>query len=261
MLIYIFLFFIGTIIGSFLNVCIYRLPRGESIVLPRSHCTSCQKTIRWYDNIPLISFLLLGRRCRYCKKEISWRYFLVELICGFLLLFLWNKFSFSWMFFAFGIFSAALVVIAFIDLEFLLIPDVITYPGMILGLLVGSFYSSFTDSLFGLILGGGLFYLLAVAGEFVFKKEALGGGDVKMMAMVGAFLGVLNTFIAIFIASLIGAVVGLTLIMFKIKSRKDVIPFGPFLSLGSLIALFWSQDIINVWGKLNLIIFKKLGLF
>ena len=260
MLAYVFFFFLGTIIGSFLNVCIYRLPRGKSIVSPRSHCPHCQKTIGWFDNIPLFSFIFLRGRCRYCKGRISGRYFLVELITGILLALLWSKFHFSWLFPAFFIFSAALVVIAFIDLEFLLIPDIITYPGMALGLLAGSFYSSFLNSVCGWLVGGGVFFILAQGGQFIFKREALGGGDIKLMAMIGAFLGVINGFITIFLASLFGAVVGLTLIILKLRTRKDVIPFGPFLSLGALLTLFGSEAILKWWEKFNLIIFSKFGL-
>jgi len=257
LLTYVFFFFLGTIIGSFLNVCIYRLPRGESIVSPRSHCPHCQKIIRWFDNIPLFSFIFLRQRCRYCKGKISWRYFLVELITGIILAFLWAKFHYSWFFPAFFVFSAALVVISFVDLEFLLIPDIITYPGIALGLLVGSFYSSFLNSVLGCLIGGSFFFLLAHVGQFIFKREALGGGDIKLMAMIGAFLGVINGFVTIFLASLVGTVVGLTLIILKLKSRKDVIPFGPFLSLGALMTLFGGEAILRWWEKFNLIIFSK----
>ncbi len=258
--IYTLFFALGAIIGSFLNVCIYRLPRGESVVRPRSHCPYCKKTIGWFDNIPLLSFILLKGRCRHCGKKISSRYFFVELISGILMALLWSRFQFSWLFLGFLFFAAALVVIAFIDLKFLLIPDVITYPGIALGLWTGSFYSTFVNSFYGLLLGGGIFYLLSFFGQLIIRREVLGGGDIKMMAMIGAFLGAVNSLLAIFLASLIGSIVGLTLIMLKIKSRRDVIPFGPFLSLGALLTLFCGQEILTAWEKLGMMLFNSLTL-
>lgn len=182
----------------------------------------------------------------------------MELLSGILTVLLWTRFEIGWLFFAYLIFAAALIVVGFIDLEFLLIPDVITYPGIALGLLAGSFHFSFLDSISGMLVSGGLFYFIGFIGQFIFRREVLGGGDVKMMAMIGAFLGLFNSFITIFLASLIGSVVGIALILLKIKSRKDVIPFGPFLSLGALLTLFWGDKILEIWDKLGMMLFHRL---
>ena len=255
-----FLFILGSIIGSFLNVCIYRMPKEESVVRPRSHCRYCRKIIAWYDNIPLLSFFLLKGRCRHCKKKISWRYFWVELITAFTLVFLWKKFGLSWQLPAYFAFASSLIVITFIDLDYMLIPDLITLPGVGLGLLVGSLNTSFLESFGGIAVGGGLFLAIAYIGQIIIKREVLGLGDVKMMAMVGAFLGIINTFITIFLASMIGSLIGIMLIVLKKKSRRDEIPFGPFLSLGALLTLIWGEHILYFWERLSVIAFHRFFL-
>lgn len=248
----IFFFIIGAIVGSFMNVCIYRLPKGESIVRPRSHCTSCAKTIAWYDNIPVLSFLILGGKCRFCKEKISLKYPIVEILSGIMCALLFLRFGPTPKFFIFWYFVSALIVVSFIDLSIMEIPDVISVSGIVLGLFVATLYpplmgattnvSSFLNSFLGIIVGGASIYALGFIGEFIFKKEAMGGGDIKLLAMIGAFLGWKLVLLTFFLAPFFGSIVGITL---KIKKGKEIMPYGPHLSLAALVALFWGESIIR----------------
>ncbi len=240
----IFVFLFGTAIGSFSNVCIYRLPRRISIVTPSSRCSACGKSVSPFDNIPIISFIMLGGKCRFCRSPISWQYPVVEIITGLIYLFLYFKFHISFLFIVFAVLCASLIIIAFIDLEHKIIPDVITIPGIIIGLAVSFTMPHITvlNSVKGLLVGGGLFYAVAVL-----SRGGMGGGDIKLIAMIGAFLGWKSTLLTIFLGSLIGSVAGITLIVLKKKGRKDMIPFGPFLSLGAIISIFFGRDLIYLW--------------
>lgn len=240
----IFIFLFGIAIGSFSNVCIYRLPRRMSIITPSSHCPVCGKGISPIDNIPIISFLILSGKCRNCRSPISFVYPLVEIITGLIYLFLYFKFHISFLFLVFAILCTSLIIIAFIDLEHKIIPDVITLPGMIIGLAVSLTMPHITalNSVKGLLVGGGLFYAVAVL-----SRGGMGGGDIKLIAMIGSFLGWKMTLLTIFLGSFIGSVVGITLIVMKKKGRKDMIPFGPFLSLGAIISVFFGREIIRLW--------------
>jgi leader peptidase (prepilin peptidase)/N-methyltransferase len=236
----------GAIIGSFLNVCIMRLPKGESIITPGSHCPHCQNPIKFYDNIPLISYFLLRGKCRKCKKKISIQYPLVEgitAICSFIL-FLKYGASLSYLFYF--SFVAALVVITVIDLYHQIIPDVISIPGIGVGLLSALIlpHITFFNSLIGIILGGGSLFVVATLYQWLFKREGMGGGDVKLLAMIGAFLGWESVIITIISSSLIGSITGIIMIAFKGKNFKYAIPFGPFLSLGAVITLFYENKIL-----------------
>lgn len=247
-------FVFGLIVGSFLNVCIYRLPREISIISPSSTCPACKTGIKPWDNIPLISYLLLKGKCRHCGERISFRYPIVELLNGLLYLLLFYSFGFGWHLIPLFAFVSALIVITLIDLEFQIIPDVITFPGIIIGLVSSSFLLpdpfidinspdikvGFINSLIGLFLGGGLFFIIAVL-----SRGGMGGGDIKMMAMVGAFMGWKAVLLVTFIGSLTGSLVGILLMLLKGKDRKTKVPFGPFLALGSLITLFFGGKIIN----------------
>ena len=247
-----FLFIIGAIWGSFMNVCIHRLPRKESIVRPRSHCPSCGKMIPWYDNIPVLSFLTLGGKCRFCKKRISVVYPIVEILSGLLCVLLFLNFGLTVKFFILWYFLSALIVVSFIDLRIHEIPDEITLSGIALGMIAAALYppllgkagnlSSLFDSFLGVIAGGGSIYLLGFIGEFIFKKEAMGGGDVKLLAMIGAFIGWKLTIVTFFLAPLSGSIVGIAL---KIKKGEEIIPYGPHLSLAAVIALFWGERFIR----------------
>ena len=240
-------FILGLLIGSFLNVCIYRLPRQESIVFPASHCTACQKPIRPYDNIPLVSFLFLRGRCRSCRAPISWRYPLIELLHGLGYLSILHQFGYSVQALIYALFFSSLVVVTFIDLSHQIVPDVITLPGMVLGLIAASTVlpPGPINSLVGLFLGGGLFYLVAVLSIALLKKEGMGGGDIKLIAMIGAFLGWKGMLLTIFLAALTGSITGLFLVFIQGRNRAEPIPFGPFLALGAMVSLFWGAEILN----------------
>jgi len=240
-------FILGLLIGSFLNVCIYRLPRQESIVFPASHCTACQKPIRPYDNIPLVSFLFLRGRCRSCRAPISWRYPLIELLHGLGYLSILYQFGYSVQTLIYALFFSSLVVVTFIDLSHQIVPDVITLPGMVLGLVAASTVlpPGPINSLVGLFLGGGLFYLVAVLSIALLKKEGMGGGDIKLIAMIGAFLGWKGMLLTIFLAALTGSITGLFLVFIQGRNRAEPIPFGPFLALGAMVSLFWGAEILD----------------
>lgn len=248
-ILYIFVFLLGSIVGSFMNVCIYRMPRKLSIVLPSSRCPSCNTPIKPWDNIPIVSYFFLGGRCRVCKSKISLIYPLVEFLNAVLYVFILWRFGFAWHTPLYFIFCSTLVVISFIDLEFQIIPDKITLPGIPIGIIVGSFllpdpFMRYTilglkASLLGFVIGGGVYYALALV-----SRGGMGGGDIKMMAMVGALMGWKAVLLISFIGSFIGGLVGIFLMIFKGKGRKTKIPFGPFLALGSLITLFYGEEIL-----------------
>lgn len=245
-----FSIFFGLLVGSFLNVVIWRVPRKLSIVSPgRSYCPKCNQTLGALENVPLLSWLIQLGRCRHCKASISGRYPLVEALSGAaagLSVIQYGPTPTALVVYAL---SASLIAISFIDLDFKIIPNVISFPGMTIGLILGiiSEYSSFfsppvtqgaLDSLAGFFLGGGFFYSIAVVYYWFTKRVGLGGGDVKLMAMIGAILGWKAIPPTIFIGSLFGAVIGVFLILFFGRGRHTEIPFGPWLSLGALIYLF-----------------------
>ncbi|MHC1698480.1 MAG: A24 family peptidase [Geobacteraceae bacterium] len=250
----IFVFLFGAVIGSFLNVCIYRIPRDESIVFPASHCPECGNKISAFDNIPLISYLLLRGSCRSCGTRISWQYPVVELLSALLTLFLFLKFHLSPTFFVLYLFCMALVVITFIDLEHQIIPDSISLPGIVVGFISSFFifdlyYASvilgWKNSLIGIVAGGGSLLLVAYGYQLLTKKEGMGGGDIKLLAMMGAFLGWKSIPFIIFTSSLFGSVVGLTLMAIRKKDSQLPIPFGPFLAFGALLFIFYGRQLIQ----------------
>lgn len=240
-------FIFGTAVGSFLNVCIWRLPRKESIVFPASHCPKCESPIRWHQNIPILSYLVLGGRCASCKAPISWRYPLVEALTGLLFVAVLYRFGLQWATPVYWLFVAALVAISFIDLDHQIIPNVITLPGILIGfscsLLIPWF--SWLDSLIGILVGGGILYLIAVAYELLARKEGMGLGDVKLLALIGAFLGWQGVLPVIFLSSLMGTLVGVPLMLVKKAGGKLAIPFGPFLALGALVWLLWGGGLFR----------------
>jgi len=238
----IFVFVFGLIIGSFCNVVIYRLPLGKSIVTPASQCRSCRNYIRPWDNIPLLSYFLLRGQCRSCKEPISTRYPAVEGMSGLLFVLLYLKLGLSMTFMVYAFLTSALLIIALIDLDHKIIPNSITLPGMAvgLGLSLGVLPITPLASLFGLIMGGTVFYVIA----FV-SKGGMGGGDIKLIAMIGAFLGLQGGLFTIFVSALLGSVVGLTLMLLGKKGRKDRIPFGPFLSCGAILFMLFGDHVIE----------------
>jgi len=242
----IFVLLLGLIIGSFSNVCIYRIPRQESLIRPGSHCPKCNQPIKFYDNIPLVSFIILKGKCRYCKEKISWQYPLVEFLTAVLYLLLFLRYGLQLVTFVYMFFCSALIIITFIDLKENIIPDVLSLPFLLLGFLMSFFLKNLSpiNSLLGILAGGGVLLLVAILGSFLFKKEAMGGGDIKLAAMVGAFLGWQLTLLSLFLSFFTGAIIGIV-ILIKNKGESDPIPFGPFIALGTIIALFFGHSIIN----------------
>lgn len=239
---------LGLVIGSFMNVLIYRLPRGLSIAKPRSFCPLCKKTIPWYENIPLVSFAFLGGRCSNpkCRKPISFQYPLVELLTGslFLYLFLTYGFSFQSLFYAY--FFCGLIVIGGIDLTHQLIPDAITIPGILLGLVMQILNGTWLLGLLGAGFGGGLILLMRVLGGWAWKKEVMGMGDVFLVAMIGAYAGFPDIILAIFIAAFLGAVFGIIYLSATRQQRETPIPFGPFLGLGGALIIILKLHLVSI---------------
>ena len=233
----------GLALGSFLNVCILRLPEGQSVLTPRSHCPSCERSLKWFENIPLLSYLGLRGRCRTCAHPISPLYPLVELGSGLVWLGAFLFYGLSWQALSAAVFGSLLLGIAVTDARRYIIPDEFSLGGLVLGLAL-SFAPGDPgplQALLGAALGFGVMYGVAVVGEWAFKKPALGGGDIKMMAMVGAFLGPVGTLLTVFVGSAAGAVifgpVGL-------KTGK-LVPFGVFLALGAGIVLIWGDALVG----------------
>lgn len=244
---------LGALIGSFLNVCIFRLPRGESIAWPGSHCPSCAHSIESYDNIPLVSYLWLGGRCRSCRAPISVRYPLVEAAnaLGYLTI-VWF-FGPGWTAALYALLFSALVVVTGTDLSHKIIPNIITVPGTVIGLLgAGTVLPvGLLNAVLGMAIGSGILWLLAWVSPYVFGKEGMGGGDIKLLAMIGAFLGWKPALLTIMIGSLAGSVIGVSLIALRIMKRDDYIPFGPFLVLGALLSMFFAQPLFD-WYQILL---------
>lgn len=249
----IFFFLLGTVVGSFLNVCIYRLPREKSIVHPPSACPGCGKPIRFYDNIPLISYILLKGKCRDCGAKISIRYPIVELLTGILYVTLFYKFGLTFELAVFLLFVSLLIVISFIDLAFKIIPDILSIGGLIAGFLLAIprpflkyLYPKFgiLDSLYGILVGGGILFAIAWIYQFITKREGMGGGDIKLLGMIGAFCGIKGVVFSLVSASFIGSLVGIPLMLAKGRDTKYAIPFGPFLSLGALIYIYRGDSLI-----------------
>jgi len=237
----------GAAIGSFLNVCIYRLPLHESIVFPASHCRVCATPLTWYDNVPLMSYVLRRGRCRFCGTAFSSRYFLVELLTALLAVALVSHFGLTVTAVGYFAFSAALIVITFIDLDYQIIPDVVSLPGIVAGVLfsVVSPELSVWSSLVGLILGAGVLLAVALGYRVATGREGMGGGDVKLLAMIGAFLGWRAVPFTLFTASFIGSVVGVAAMVRANADSKLALPFGPFLSFGALCYLFFGEQLIE----------------
>ena len=248
------LFFVfGLCVGSFANVCIYRLPLEVSLVSPRSFCPKCKAGIVWFDNIPLISYLILGGKCRACKAGISPRYFLVELTFGILAagLFLFAGFS-PEIFWALCLLFG-LIVISIIDFKDMIIPDEITLIGIVVGWMFAfvfpeifgeqSHKMALGESVLGMIAGGGLIWITAIIGDLVFKRESMGGGDIKLMAMIGAFLGVQGAILTFFVAPFFALPFGL---FQKYVRKSDILPYGPFLAMAAIFNVFFADWLLNV---------------
>jgi leader peptidase (prepilin peptidase)/N-methyltransferase len=248
MLLNYFVFIFGAVVGSFLNVCIFRLPAKTSIIKPLSQCPHCHHPIRFYDNIPIISFIVLRGKCRDCDGKISWRYPLVELITAVLSLMLFLQFGLTLRFLIFFIFTAVLIVITFIDLDHQIIPDVLTLPGIPIFFLLAIFVVKipWLEALIGLLIGGGVLFAIAFVYELLTKREGMGGGDVKLLAMIGGFLGWKSLIFILLFSSFSGAIAGITAMIIKKQDMKYAVPFGPFLSAAAVAYLFWGDAFMRV---------------
>jgi leader peptidase (prepilin peptidase)/N-methyltransferase len=238
-------FIFGLMVGSFANVCISRLPKKESIAFPASHCPKCNTPIHATDNIPILSYLLLKGQCRSCQVKISPVYPAIELVTGLLMAAVFYQFGFTWECLIFAIVVPTLVIITMIDIEHQIIPDVITLPGIPLGLAAGSYLNGWMDSLLGLALGGGFFWLLAEGYFRLRGKMGMGGGDIKYIAAAGALMGWVQVLFIIFVGALAGGVFGGIGMGVKKLDFLSRIPFGPFLALATLISIFFGEPIIN----------------
>jgi leader peptidase (prepilin peptidase)/N-methyltransferase len=248
----VFSFIFGLCIGSFLNVCIYRLPAAKSISHPRSSCPACGELIRFYDNIPVFSYVILRGRCRFCKEPISLRYPVVEILCGLFALIALIKYGLTLEALIYFVFIAALLVITFIDIDHQIIPDVITLPGIPI-FFIASFALPdirYTESLLGILIGGGSLLLVAWTYNLITKKEGMGGGDIKLLAMIGAVIGWKGVLFTIFVASAVGTISGMLVMLKTGKGRKLAIPFGPFLAIGGIAYIFFGPQLIHWYFRL-----------
>lgn len=242
-----FVFLLGICIGSFLNVCIYRIPRGQSIVFPGSKCPSCGTRLGAWDLIPLLSFLLLKAKCRHCGVSVSCRYFLVELLTGIIFVSIYLRYGLIWQTPIFWILASILIAISFIDYEFHIIPNGLVLTGLVAALAANTagYNTSFLDGVYGLAVGAGFLGTVALASLLILKKEGMGGGDIKLMAMVGLFIGWQATLLALMLSVLSAAFVSLLLMALRLLKRGDHIPFGPFLAIGSIVTILYGNEIIN----------------
>lgn len=244
----VFVFILGTALGSFLNVVIHRLPEGESPLSGRSKCPDCGSTILFYDNIPIVSFLLLRARCRHCGGRISVQYPLVELLCGVILVVNFRLFEDTIIFLHSSSFLLLLLPMAIIDAKHYLLPNELTIGGFALGILFSIIGGpiSFKHSIIGSVIGGGFLLAVSMIGSAVMKKEVMGEGDVKMMAMIGAYLGWKSVFLTIFLGSFLG-----TLIFGPISLRRKImVPFGVFLAVGGFVSLYFQNLILDLYLSL-----------
>jgi leader peptidase (prepilin peptidase)/N-methyltransferase len=243
-------FLFGAVIGSFLNVVILRLPTpGISVVFPASHCPQCKHPLSWYENIPILSYIALRGKCGHCRTSISFQYPVVELLTGLLALAVVAKFGLSLTAAGYFIFCAALITIIWIDIHHQIIPDVISLPGIIFGFCFAfvSTFVSWQDSLIGILAGGGIFYAISYSYYLLRRQEGLGGGDIKLLAMLGAFLGWQSLLFIIFASSVTGTVAGLLAMRSQKKGGATRIPFGPFLALAGLAYLFFRPQILQLF--------------
>lgn len=259
----------GAVVGSFLNVLIWRLPRDESIMKPASHCPKCDTLLRAWDPVPLFSFLAQRCKCRYCGEPISWRYFTVELITAVFFAVLYFVYGYDLLtFVAFALFGASLIAVFCIDLDHWIIPDQLSIFGILIGIgheVIGLalrregyelYHLPFPglanglpmlQSIIGMLVSGGIFLTIATLSYYAFKKEALGGGDVKLAAAIGANLVLGHALLSFFLAVALGSIIGVGLIAIGKKTRKDYVPFGPMMVAGAIITIFYGNELIEIW--------------
>jgi leader peptidase (prepilin peptidase)/N-methyltransferase len=247
-----FAFLFGAAIGSFLNVVMYRIPKDISIVKPNSFCPACKKPILWYENIPVLSYIILRGRCSGCHKPISIHYPIVEVLTGCLFVYLFVRYNVALEFLFLALFFCALIVISGIDISYQIIPDSISLPGIIIGIAFSLIQGNFLPGLIGMLFGGGLILLMRVIGGWVYKKEVMGLGDVYLAAMIGAFVGFPLIVAVIFVGALVGAVIGIIYIASTHQSRESPIPFGPFLSIGGIAVTIFDTVFIQLLKVLGI---------
>lgn len=237
----------GLLIGSFLNVCIYRIPGGQSIVFPPSRCFNCGERLKWYHMVPVLSYLFLGGKCSYCKEKIPPVYAVVELTTAVLFTAILYKFGIGLYFFKYIILTAILIIVTFIDMETQIIPDSLIITGLVTGIVFALIDKSYPFEFYilGLFAGGGI--LLAIV---LLSRGGMGGGDVKLAAVTGIFLGWQNVLIALFLSFVSGGITGSALLLAGKKGRKDAVPFGPFLSLGAIAAVLFGRTLASLYMNL-----------
>jgi leader peptidase (prepilin peptidase)/N-methyltransferase len=248
--IWILVILLGLIIGSFTNVLIWRLPRGESIRLPRSHCPSCGHPLCWYHNIPLFSWLFLRGRCAFCHRPIAWVYPAVELACAALFAAFYARYGVSWTTLGFWYLSATLVAVFVIDLRHRIIPNALTYPGVIVGVAISllSRHLHWWQSLMGAAVGIAVFVGIALLGWALFRRDSLGGGDIKLAAVLGAFLGAGKILLVFVLSAAIGLAVSLVALLIVPRLRRDrLIPFGPFLATAAVVTAFYGEALVRYY--------------
>lgn len=248
---------VGIVIGSFLNVCIYRIPKGESIVYPPSHCGSCGRRLKALDLVPVFSWLFLKGKCRSCGSKISPRYAVVELLTGLIFVLLYNTYGISVDFLASAFIMSILMAVFFIDIDHRIIPDELVLTGLIAGvifIIYNAFFpmkiygegAKWWDPIVGMFAGSLTLLIVGIIGMMIYKTDdAMGGGDIKIFAPIGIFLGWKMTFVALLLSIFIGGIISLILIVIRIKGRKSTIPFGPFIVMGTLITYIYGWDILR----------------
>jgi len=240
----------GLMFGSFANVCVHRIPQGLSVVSPGSRCPTCGTSIAWYDNIPLLSWLLLGGKCRHCKKTISVRYPILELLMGLSWAGLAWRYGISPAFAQALILASLLWILTLIDLETFLLPNVLTFPGIAIGLGFSWYFGYWQDALIGAVAGYGAFWLIARVFLLLTGREGMGYGDFKLLAMLGAFMGWQALPFIVLASSLVGVVVGSVFLLLSRKGMRTEIPFGPYLAVAGMIWFLWGSEILNWYGGL-----------
>lgn len=246
----VYVFIVGMIFGSFFNVCIYRIPEKQSIINPPSHCPNCNTRLKPIDLIPVLSYLMCGRKCRYCKEKISSRYAIVEILTGVLFLLVYNKYWLNIETIYYLVLLSLLIIITFIDIDYLIIPDGILILGAVFSVIFNLIFKIITikESLLGAVVCGGGVLALVYLIEFIVKKEVMGGGDIKLFAMIGLFFGIKNSLLIALVSVYIGAIYGIaTVIISKIKKEKynSMIPYGPFISIAALVVMLYGDRLIS----------------
>lgn len=242
-MLYVMIFALGLVIGSFLNVCIYRIPRGESVMYPPSHCPSCGAKLKAVDLVPILSYILLRGRCRYCRAPITTRYPMIELLTGIIYLWTFSHFDFSIIAVKFIILFSGLIIVFFVDCDWQVIPDKVLITLMTAGIILSIFLrENLLNNFLGFMIGGGFLFFI-----WLVVPEAMGLGDVKFMATAGWFLGLKLTVLSLFLGFILGAVIGIALVLSKKKGMKDAVPFSPFLATGVFISSLYGEQLISFY--------------